>query len=172
MYWLIVMVFAAVVAAIMSTADSALLSIGSMFTKDIYKSYFRREASAREMLIVGKTFAWGIMAILILMAWVSLETESSIWVLIELKLEFMVQLSPVFMLGVYWRRMPASAVLTGMVLGTLLTLVIWCGAAFDVWATRSPWGVGAGVWGLLLNYGVCVGWTVLRPARRPASVSA
>ena len=121
MYWLIVMVFAAVVAAIMSTADSALLSIGSMFTKDIYKSYFRREASAREMLIVGKTFAWGIMAILILMAWVSLETESSIWVLIELKLEFMVQLSPVFMLGVYWRRMPASAVLSGMVLGTLLT---------------------------------------------------
>ncbi len=172
MYWLIVMVFAAVVAAIMSTADSALLSIGSMFTKDIYKNYFRREASAREMLIVGKTFAWGIMAILILMAWVSLETESSIWVLIELKLEFMVQLSPVFMLGVYWRRLPASAVLAGMVLGTLLTLVIWCGAAVDVWATRSPWGVGAGVWGLLVNYGVCVGWTLLRPAERPEAARA
>ncbi len=171
MYWLIVMVFAAVVAAIMSTADSALLSMGSMFTKDIYKNYLRREAGAREMLIVGKSFAWGVMAILILMAWVSLETESSIWLLIKLKLEFMVQLSPVFMLGVHWRRMPASAALAGMVLGTLLTLVVWCGVVVDLWTTRSPWGVSAGVWGLLLNYAVCVGWTICRPAPRPLAVS-
>ncbi len=172
MYWLIVMVFAAVVAAIMSTADSALLSMGSMFTKDIYKNYFRREASASEMLIVGKTFAWGVMSILVLMAWVSLKTESSIWQLIELKLEFMVQLSPVFMLGVWWRRMKASAVLAGMVLGTLLTLVIWCGVIVDFWSTRSPWGVAAGVWGLLLNYGICVGWTMVRsPDRRPADLA-
>ncbi len=37
-YWLVVLVFTALVAAIMSTADSALLSMGSMFTKDIYKN--------------------------------------------------------------------------------------------------------------------------------------
>ena len=168
MYWLIVMVFAAVVAAIMSTADSALLSMGSMFTKDIYKNYLHREASSREMLLVGKTFSWGVMAILIAMAWVSLETESSIWLLIKLKLEFMVQLSPLFMLGIYWRRMSSSAALAGMLLGTVLTLVIWCGVMVDLWTTRSPWGVAAGVWGLLLNYGVCVGWTLFRPAPAPA----
>ena len=164
MYWLIVVVFAAVVAAIMSTADSALLSMGSMFTKDIYKNYISRDAGSREMLIVGKLFAWGVMAVLIAMAWVSLETESSIWLLIKLKLEFMVQLSPLFMLGVYWRRMSAAGVFTGMVAGTLLTLVIWCGVMIDLWTTRSPWGVAAGVWGLLLNYGVCVGWTLVLPA--------
>jgi len=168
-YWLVVFVFSAVVAAIMSTADSALLSMGSMFTKDIYKNYLNREASSRQTLIVGKVFSWGVMAFLIVMAWVSLETESSIWLLIKLKLEFMVQLSPVFMLGVYWRRMSARAAFTGMLLGTLVTLVIWCGVVADFWATRSPWGISAGVWGLMLNYAVCVAGSQWRPA--PLSVA-
>ena len=155
-YWLVVFVFTAVLAAIMSTADSALLSMGSMFTKDIYMNYLNRQASAKEALIVGKTFSWGVMAFLVAMAWVSLQTQSSIWLLIKLKLEFMVQLSPVFMLGVYWRRMSARAALVGMLLGTLVTLVIWCGVMADLWTTRSPWGISAGVWGLMLNYAVCV----------------
>ena len=53
-----------------------------------------------------------------------------------------------------------------MILGTLLTLVIWCGVMVDLWSTRSPWGVPAGVWGLFLNYGVCIGVTLLAPPRR------
>lgn len=162
-YWLVVFVFSALVAAIMSTADSALLSMGSMFTKDIYKNYLNKDATSREMLIVGKTFSWGVMAFLILMAWVSLKTESSIWMLIELKLEFMVQLSPVFLLGVYWRSMSARATFAGMVLGTLFTLVIWCGEAAELWSTRKPWGIDAGIWGLLLNYVVCIGGSLWRP---------
>ena len=168
-YWLVVTVFSAVVAAIMSTADSALLSMGSMFTKDIYKNYLNRQASARQMLLVGKGFGWGIMALLIAMAWVSRQTESSIWLLIKLKLEFMVQLSPVFLLGVYWRRMPASAALVGMLLGALVTLVIWCGVVVDLWATRSPWGIGAGIWGLMINYSICIGGGLWCPDPLPAS---
>ena len=88
------------------------------------------------------------------MAWVSHERELSIWLLIKLKLAFMVQLSPVFMLGVYWQHMSARAAIVGMLLGTFVTLVIWCGA--DFW-TLSPWGINAGIWGLMLNYAVCVG---------------
>jgi SSS family transporter len=160
-YWLVVLVFSAVVAAIMSTADSALLSMGSMFTKDIYKVYLDRRADARRQLLVGKLFAWGLMAVLILMAWVSLETESSLWLLIKLKLEFMVQLSPLFLLGLFWRRLSAGPAFVGMLCGTLVTLVIWAGVPFEWWDTRSPLGVSAGVWGLTLNYGLCVGGALL-----------
>lgn len=164
-YWLVVLVFAAVVAAIMSTADSALLSLASMFTKDIYKVYLVPRATARHLLVVGKLFGWGLMALLILMAWVSLKTESSIWLLIRLKLEFMVQLSPVFVIGVFWRRLPAWAAFTGMLAGTLITLAIWGGVMFELWTDRSPLGISAGVWGLCVNYGTClVGGLVTKTA--------
>lgn len=166
-YWLVVFVFAAVVAAIMSTADSALLSMGSMLTKDIYQCYFRREASPRQMLVVGKTLSWAIMALLIVMAWVSIETESSIWVLIKLKLEFMVQLAPAIILGVHWRRLGGGPVFAGMLLGTLVTLVLWLGATVSWWASRSPLGISAGVWGLALNVLICVVGALLLSSSRP-----
>ena len=167
-YWLVVLVFSAVVAAIMSTADSALLSMGSMFTKDIYKVYIRPTASPQHLLWVGKIFGWAVMALLILMAWVSLKTESSIWLLIRLKLEFMVQLSPVFLLGLFWRRLESGAVFAGMLLGTLVTLVIWGGVMFQVWQDRSPLGFNAGLWGLAVNYSVCIMATLLS---RPSSAT-
>lgn len=164
MYWLVVTVFAAILAAIMSTADSALLTIGSMVTKDIYKPYVDRDANAVQMLRVGKIFGWAVMGLLIGMAWVSLRTESSIWLLIRLKLEFMVQLSPVFMLGLFWRRFTAGPAFWGMLGGSALTLVIWGGAMAGWWENRSPWGVSAGVWGLAVNYGICVGGSWVLPA--------
>ena len=45
-YWLVVVIFAAALAALMSTADSALLSISSMFTRDIYQVHFRPGATS------------------------------------------------------------------------------------------------------------------------------
>ncbi len=155
-YWLVVFVFAAVVAAIMSTADSALLSLGSMFTKDVYKAYVRPDAGDAHLLKVGKIFASSLLALLVLMAWVSLETESSLWFLIRLKLEFMAQLAPAIVLGVRWRRLQGGPVFAGMAAGTLLTLTIWVGVLFELWPNRSPWGVNAGVWGLLVNVACCV----------------
>ena len=150
-----ILVFAAVLAAIMSTADSALLSMGSMFTKDIYKAYLRKDASDEHLLLVGKSFAFGVLALLVFMAWVSLETESSIWFLIRLKLEFMVQLAPAVILGVRWERLRALPVLAGMVLGTVLTIVLWSGVTFGWFPTRSPLGINAGAWGLMVNLGTC-----------------
>lgn len=160
-YWIVVFVFAAVVAAIMSTADSALLSLGSMFTKDVYKAYLRPDATDRHLLLVGKLFAVCLLAFLILMAWVSLETKSSLWFLIKLKLEFMVQIAPAVILGVRWRGLKSRAVLVGMAAGTTVAVLIWVGVPLGLWSTRSPWGINAGVWGLMLNLTCCVFGSVI-----------
>ena len=164
-YALVVVVLVALVAAIMSTSDSALLSIQSMVTKDIYKPYLNPDASPKHLLIVGKTFGWVLMGLLVTMAWVSHEFESSIWLLIKLKLEFMVQIAPAFVLGVHWKRLSGTALLAGIAAGTLFTLVMWVGTAAALWESdlRSPWGISAGVWGLGLNGLVVLGLTYLRP---------
>ncbi|MDD9945053.1 MAG: sodium:solute symporter family protein [Myxococcales bacterium] len=154
--WLVIVVLTAVLAAIMSTADSALLSVASMFTKDIYKAYLRPDATPAQCLRVGKRFGWFLMCLLVLSAYASLKTQSSIWLLIKLKLEFMVQISPAFLLGLFWRGLRPRAALAGMIAGTAVTLVIWAGSILGAWTTRSPLGFSAGVWGLTLNYAFCV----------------
>jgi len=166
-YWLGVIVFVALVAAIMSTSDSALLSIQSMITKDIYKPYIKPDATPEHLLRVGKIFGWAMMAFLVTMAWVSIKTESSIWLLIKLKLEFMVQIAPVLILGVYWKRLPAKAVLTGILVGTAITLTCWVGTVAGLFETdmRSPWNISAGVWGLAANFTICAIGTLIAPKK-------
>jgi SSS family solute:Na+ symporter/sodium/pantothenate symporter len=168
-YWLVVLVLVALVAAIMSTSDSALLSIQSMVTKDIYKPYIKPGATPRHLLWSGKLFGWGLMALLVSQAWLSQHFEMSIWQLIKLKLEFMVQISPVFLLGVYWRRLTAGPVLLGVCTGTAITLVLWVGALFGFWgeAMKSPWGISAGVWGLAANYAICIAGGLFSPQAEP-----
>lgn len=53
-YWLVVIIFSAILAAVMSTADSALLTISAMVTKDIYREHFRPDAEEAHLTRVGK----------------------------------------------------------------------------------------------------------------------
>ena len=66
----------------MSTADSALLSISSMFTKDIYHAYLRPRSSQAELTLVGKLCSWAIVAILVIIA---IGTDKTLIRLLELK---------------------------------------------------------------------------------------
>ena len=113
------------------------------------------------------------MALLVTMAYVSIKTESSIWLLIKLKLEFMVQISPVFILGVHWKRLTGNALLAGILTGTLFTLVMWVGTVAQVWEAdlRSPFSISAGVWGLALNYIVIVGVTYISSSKHSTGTS-
>ncbi|MEX2015977.1 MAG: sodium:solute symporter family protein [Candidatus Hydrogenedentales bacterium] len=174
MYWVVVLVLVAIVAAIMSTSDSALLTIQSMVIKDLYAPFRGGAINERHMLRVGKVFGWVLMAVLVTQAWVSLKTESSIWLLISLKLEFMVQIAPVLILGLYWPRLPATAALTGVLAGTAFTLVLWVGVIAGLWDSgwRSPWGVSAGVWGLGINLACCAIGGLLAPASATQSLQA
>jgi solute:Na+ symporter, SSS family len=49
-YWLVAVLFAAILTALMSTADSVLLSISSMLTKDLYAHYLRPQACEAELI--------------------------------------------------------------------------------------------------------------------------
>lgn len=155
-YWLVVVIFAAALAALMSTADSALLSISSMVTKDIYRVYFRPQSSQAELTSVGKWCSWIIVTLLVIVA---IGTEKTLIRLLELKFEVLIQIAPCFFLGLYWKRLRGRTVLTGMLAGLLVGLgLTWLGYP-------RLWGFHAGVIGLLVNFGCCLAG-VLRPATR------
>ncbi|MEM0896288.1 MAG: sodium:solute symporter family protein [Verrucomicrobiota bacterium] len=148
----------AIVAATMSTIDSALLAMSSMITKDIYFP-IRPDSSDRHLTLIGKVVS------AILMAGVAALTialqDLTIWRLMEIKLEVLCQIAPAVMLGIHQPRLRADSVFAGLIVGTVMAVSL----AFEAFELPSkPLGVHAGVWGLAANLAVMGIVQVLRPA--------
>ncbi|MCY3759886.1 MAG: hypothetical protein OXH50_01430, partial [Gemmatimonadetes bacterium] len=145
-YWLVALVFAAALAALMSTADSALLSISSIFTRNVYQAHIRPGAGQAELTRVGKLCSWAMVAILVVVA---IGTEKTLIRLLELKFEVLIQIAPCFFLGLYWPRLGASTVLAGMIAG------LGFGLGATLLGHARILGFHAGVVGLGVNLVVC-----------------
>jgi SSS family transporter len=154
-YWLVVAVFAAILAALMSTADSALLSISSMITRDIYQARIRPNSTEAELTKVGKIASWGIIAVLVIVA---IGTDKTLVRLLELKFEVLIQIAPCFFVGLYTRRLSSRTVLIGLLAGLALALGLTLG---DI---KRVAGFHAGVVGLGLNMLICMVGVWLSPA--------
>lgn len=158
-YWLVVILFAAIISAMMSTADSALLTISSMVTKDVYGGYFRSNASQAELTGIGKLCSWALIVFLVWLA-ILLKDKATLISLIDRKFDILVQLVPAFMLGIRWGRLQAGPVVLGLVTGLVVSLVLAFGP-FDFVTGGKIWGFHPGLYGLLLNLCIAVGGSLL-----------
>ncbi|WP_299004032.1 sodium:solute symporter [uncultured Shewanella sp.] len=142
MQYVITLFVAAAIAAIMSTVDSAMLAIASLFTQDIYQVY-RPKTSQRKLIYMGKVFTWILIAV---MAALAIYVPVTLWWLIQLKLEILCQIAPAVMLGLHLKQLKASSVLWGIIIGVGFTLVYMFTPSLS-----QPFGFPAGVVGLMLN---------------------
>ena len=138
-----VVVFLGALAAIMSTADSCLLSLGSLLLRDIWGRSGTDAASTR----LGKLLAG---LLLLAMIPLALQRDLTLWRLIELKMELLVQCVPAFLVGLHWRRLSAGATLAGLLLGTTFAV------GLTLWGIPRLLGVHVGIVGLGLN--LTVAW--------------
>jgi Na+/proline symporter len=171
--WLYVVslsVMLAVIAAIMSTADSVLLTISSILAKDLLGKSVLKGASDGQLTQAGKWASWVVIAVLVSVA---LVPRITLWGLTELKMELLLQVSPLFLLGLHWPRLTARAALVGMVTGLVVALVL----------PQSPYsrlgGLHDGTIGWMVNLVLCVTLSRLAPAgghvtftNRPATSGA
>ena len=145
----VVMVMMAVLAAIMSTADSALLSLSSIFTKDFAARLAglddaRAERLARHGPLISSVILFAVGA-------VAIQPQLTLWRLLEIKFEILIQMSPAFVLGTLGSRSDARSfnsrdVLSGLLVGLAVALGLW-GAG-----VKSIHGLHPGVLGLAINY--------------------
>jgi len=142
MNYVIVLFIAAAVAAIMSTVDSAMLAIASLFTQDIYHQHYPK-ASQKKLTYIGKVFSWALMA---LMVYLAITLPSTIWWLIQIKLELLCQIAPAIMLGVHFKTIRSSSILYGLLVGLAFTLIFLLSPL-----PNKPLGFHAGVIALSLN---------------------
>ena len=124
---------AAILAAIMSTADSQLLVSAAALTSDLYKPFFRRAASEQELIATGRFAVLVIAMIGLLLAW---DPERKVLDLVAYAWAgFGAAFGPTLILSLYWRRMNRYGALAGIIVGGL-TVVIWkqlSGGLFDLY---------------------------------------
>jgi len=152
-----VLVFLGALAAIMSTADSVLLSFGSLVAEDLFGRPRRDPDTTR----FGKRVAAVAMVATVGLA---LLPRLTLWRLIELKMELLIQCAPALLLALHWPRLEARSALAGIVVGTALS------AGLALAGVSRVGGVHVGVLGLALNLAVCVVGTLASP--RHAGVGA
>jgi sodium/proline symporter len=124
---------AAILAAIMSTADSQLLVSSSALAEDFYKQVFRKEASQQEIVLVGRIAVILLSVIALLLA---LDPESSVLGLVSYAWAgFGAAFGPTLVLSLYWKRMNRFGALAGVLVGGI-TVVVWkqiSGGIFDLY---------------------------------------
>ena len=154
LYILSVVVITAVVAAVMSTADSVLLSLSSILAKDIVGATLLRGAPEAQLTRIGKRLSWVVVALLVAVA---LEPRITLWGLTEIKMEILAQVAPLFILGVGWRRLTTSAALAGMLAG--------CATYAGLLLAGRPevWNIHAGIVALAVNVATGAGVTFAQP---------
>ena len=153
-YWLVVVLYAAILAAMMSTADSALLSISSMLSKDIYGRFVDADASEARLTLMGKIFSWCLIIFLVWLA-IYLSDKASLIKLLDRKFDLLIQLVPAFMISIHWQRMKALPTFVGLIVGIVVSLVLAFGG-FDFVQNGKVYGFHPGLFGLVVNLSIAV----------------
>lgn len=124
---------AAILAAIMSTADSQLLVAASAFTEDIYRIIMRKNAGEKELVWMGRFAVIIISAIAYLIA---RDPNNSVMGLVSYAWAgFGAAFGPVILFSLFWRNTTRNGALGGMIVGGL-TVIIWkqlSGGIFDLY---------------------------------------
>ncbi|MBQ2973283.1 MAG: sodium/proline symporter PutP [Clostridia bacterium] len=119
------LLLSAIVAAAMSTADSQLLVASSSFTSDIYKPVFRKNASDKEVLWVGRIVVLIIAVIAYFIASSKSEGAASIMTLVDNAWGgFGSAFGPVIILSLFWKRFTYKGAIAGVVGGAVVD-VLW-----------------------------------------------
>ncbi|KZX37566.1 sodium/proline symporter [Wohlfahrtiimonas chitiniclastica] len=119
--WVAGIVLSGVLAAVMSTLSCQLLVSSSALTEDLYKGFFRRNASDRELVWVGRFMVFMIAAIAIFIA---KDPNSKVLSLVSYAWAgFGAAFGPVVILSLLWKGMTRNGALAGMIVGALSVIV-------------------------------------------------
>ncbi|MDE3250778.1 MAG: sodium/sugar symporter [Bacteroidota bacterium] len=127
--------FAALVAAIIASLAGKANSISTIFSLDIYKQFFNKQASERKLILVGR---WTVIISMFIGALIA-PALSSLDQAYQFIQEYVGFISPgvlaIFLLGMFWKRTSSGAALAGALLTIPLSVVLkylpsWTHGAF------------------------------------------
>ena len=114
--------FAALLAAVMSTISSQLLVASSSLTEDIYRLFLNKQASEKQTVTVGRIC---VVLVGLIAAIIASDPESQVLGLVSNAWAgFGAAFGPLIILSLMWPRTNGAGAIAGMVVGAL-TVIIW-----------------------------------------------
>lgn len=118
------LVFAALIAAIVSSLSAIINSTSTIFTMDIYKVFIKKDATEKEMVRMGRISGFAAMLIAASFAPL-LGTIDQAFQFIQ---EYTGMISPgivaIFILGMFWKKTTSNAAFTGVILSIPISVVL------------------------------------------------
>ncbi|MFW5643103.1 MAG: sodium/proline symporter PutP [Alkalispirochaeta sp.] len=123
----------AILAAIMSTADSQLLVTSSALTEDLYAVLLRSKASQKELVWISRG---SVVVVAVIAMFIAFDPDSSVLGLVSYAWGgFGATFGPIVLLSLFWRRMTRNGALGGLLAGGI-TVIVWknlSGGIFDLY---------------------------------------
>lgn len=118
------LIFAALIAAIVSSFSAIINSASTIFTMDLYKPYFNAKVSEKKLVKVGRLSSVVVVFLSVLVA-LSLGNLEQAFQFIQ---EYTGMVSPgitaIFIFGIFWKRTTSSAAFWGTVLSIPISIAI------------------------------------------------
>ncbi len=118
------LIFAALIAAIVSSFSAIIYSTSTIFTMDLYKPYFNKNASEKRLVAVGRISGVVAMTIAVIVA----PLLGSIDQAFQFIQEYTGMISPgitaIFVLGMFWKRTTSGAALWGTIISIPVSAVL------------------------------------------------
>lgn len=155
--WIAGVLLAAVLAAIMSTADSQLLVASSALTEDLYRGLINREASETQLVWIGRGL---IVAVAVVAFYLALQGGSVLGLVAYAWAGFGAAFGPLILISLYWTGVTRAGALAGMLSGAI-TVVVWK-------QLGTPFGLYEMVPAFLLSAVLVVAVSRMSAASRPS----
>ena len=111
---------AGILSAVMSTLSCQLLVCSSTLTEDFYKPFFRKNASQKELVWVGRLM---VLAISVFAIWLASNPESKVLGLVAYAWAgFGAAFGPLIIFSLFWKRMTLNAAVAGMIVGAVVVI--------------------------------------------------
>jgi SSS family solute:Na+ symporter len=138
---------AGVLAAVMSTLDAQLLTLGSMLGRDVVRRLAPRLPERREVAVCR-----AFLVVLAVVAYaVVLWRPASIFDIATFSFSGYVMLVPTMLAALHWRRLTAGGAIASIVVGNVVLLLAMAGPAPPLGLLPVVWGLVAAVAALLLG---------------------
>jgi len=128
--WLAPVGFLAVLAALMSTLDAQILTLGSMLVRDVVDSANREPGPEAEQLRRGRDVRYGRVFVVVIgaLVYVLAQTwQDSVFAISRKAFEGYTMGAPLLFLGVRWRRFTAAGAAASLLVGHAVLALGWAG---------------------------------------------
>lgn len=120
--WVMGIILAAILSSSMCAIDSQLLAASSALTEDVYRGMFRKNASSRELMWIGRITVFLIAGVALYLARMPSHTIMGLVAFAWAGLG--ATFAAPMVLSLFWRRCTRNGVVVGMILGGI-TVIVW-----------------------------------------------